>query len=1261
MANVRQDNVQIKLEIDGSQSRTELDNLSRKSKLLQEELKGLKKGTQEYVDKGKELATVTTRMGELQKEIGLTSLNSAQLTALSRQLNRELALLTPNTQSFLDKAKELGEVDNQLAKVRAEAKGVKDQLEDSGNGFLSFVKKSAAFAGIQLGVEGVVSSLKQLGSESITAAAEGSDSIADMEKSLNVTTAGAKALRTQLEGIDTRTAQEDLEGIAIAGGQLGVAAADVDEFTVSVDQAVVALGDEFTGGVEDVTKSIGGLQKLFKDTADLKPDQAITKIGSALNALGADGSATAPVVAEFAARIGQLGDLAPEISQTLGLGAAFQELGLSAEISSGGLTNVLLTASKDTAGFAKQLGLTQKEFIGLLNSDPNEVILQLAESLKGASNTEIISTLEALGVESQEATKVVSLLATQTDLVRQKQALASAEMAKGTSLTEEFNKKNTNAAAEIAKAEKSFAQYRRELGEQLIPIYIAALQYSGLFLDMLRGIPAFVRENSAVLKGLALALLALNAEQIILNGQVLYSITLEKARAVAARASAIAFRLLGVAMSANPLGLFIAGVALLIGGFITLYERSEGVRKTIAGLGAVATQVFATMKDTVLTQLRSVGDLLAGIFTFDPERIKKGLTGLGDSFNKSGKEVAAAYHKGYAEQEAKEKAAQASNEQKRQDDHKNKENKAAADRLEREKKAAAATAAALADAAQAQAVQNLKLRELALQRELIAVQEGSEQELKLKKQLVLVARDIELSDAKKTANERVLIQGQAQLALDKLNADFHKKQAADKAKQAEEDRKLTEKQALEEAEAAAAILKRQAALERDEYVRRAAELRAAAEAESVKLKGNDAQVAEQRRLIQEKLQLDLLALEEDRVTKQAAIDRRIEQSDADIALRRVQQARDTAGLFSEAREQANEQEFDIKKGLLQSQLEADLANEQLTVNERLAIIRQFHADVAVLEQERRAFADFTEREKSQFALQQVQTGIQIVGDFQKIDSDKQLAKLEKDKKARLLKLDQEYKAGMLSKEQYEAQKSSIEANYDAKTRSIKKQAAEKEKEYKIAQAIIAGVLAVIEASPNVPLQIATGIAAAAGVAKIIATPIPEFAKGGITGAPNPTWREKVRRFASGGINAVAGVANTGQLHGSGGIQMIDGATGQQLGEWERGEPYMILSRDTYANNKPLIDDLLDTSLHRGGAPVRPRGSYYEDGGTLGGNLPSGGTVAGNAEQLQVARETRDAIRALPTRLRIAWEDEDTENVEERLGEREAVRNSTGIR
>ncbi len=139
-----------------------------------------------------------------------------------------------------------------------------------------------------------------------------------------------------------------------------------------------------------------------------------------------------------------------------------------------------------------------------------------------------------------------------------------------------------------------------------------------------------------------------------------------------------------------------------------------------------------------------------------------------------------------------------------------------------------------------------------------------------------------------------------------------------------------------------------------------------------------------------------------------------------------------------------------------------------------------------------------ERDKAgiEFGLEQVSTALQTVTDFQKISSDKELAKLDKDKKAREAKLEAEYKAGTISKEGYESQKASIEADYDARTCAIKKDAAEKGKELNVAQAVIQTALSIVKASPDVPLMIAAGVTGAASIAKIIATSIPEFEKGG---------------------------------------------------------------------------------------------------------------------------------------------------------------------
>jgi hypothetical protein len=479
---------------------------------------------------------------------------------------------------------------------------------------------------------------------------------------------------------------------------------------------------------------------------------------------------------------------------------------------------------------------------------------------------------------------------------------------------------------------------------------------------------------------------------------------------------------------------------------------------------------------------------------------------------------------------------------------------------------------------------------------------------------------------------------------------------------AEVRRAAAQKQAEEEL----SIQKQQNALIVNEFERRAADLRTAAASELLKVLDTDRNAAEKRRLIQAKLQQDLVQLERDRVAQQQEIAERIAQIDDNIALRRIERRRQLSSDWSVERAKADADEQTVRQQQLDRQYAEEYFQQGLSNEQKLAISRQYLADKEALENEYADRAKERDKAGSEFGLEMTSTALQTLADFQKIATDDELAKLDKAKAARLKKLDAEYKAGTVSKENYEAQKAAIETDYDAKTRAIKKDAAEKEKELNIAQAIIQGTLAVIKASPNVPLMVAAGFTAAAGLAKIIATPIPEFEDGGVFGGQKPglakrigraagsAWRG-VKEYASGGrINPTAGVADVGQRHSGGGIRMVDGATGQHLGEWEKGEAYMILSRDTYANNKHLVDELIDTSLHRGGAAVKPKPGYFEDGGLPFG-APAASTPAtakaDSQELAQLLRETRDAIRALPSRQYIGWDQEDTAEIEERLDER----------
>ncbi|WP_020597883.1 hypothetical protein [Spirosoma panaciterrae] len=275
------------------------------------------------------------------------------------------------------------------------------------------------------------------------------DAFADIEKATGLSTAGVEKLNKELKAIDTRTTNQELRDIAVAGGQLGVANDQLLGFVENVDKAVVALGDEFTGGVDQVAKEIGGIAKLFDETKTMQIGPAINNIGSALNELGAAGSATSPVVAEFTTRMGQLGDLAPKLSETLGLGAALQELGLSAEIGASGLSGLLLTAANNSDLFAQHLGMSKKAVEDLINTSPNDFLMTLAKSFSGLAPVQVAQRLKELKVESQESIKVMSLLADQTDFVAQKQALAAKAMQEGTSLTDEFSKKNHQLARDL--------------------------------------------------------------------------------------------------------------------------------------------------------------------------------------------------------------------------------------------------------------------------------------------------------------------------------------------------------------------------------------------------------------------------------------------------------------------------------------------------------------------------------------------------------------------------------------------------------------------------------------------------------------------------------------------------------------------------------------------------------------------------------------------------------------------------------------------
>jgi hypothetical protein len=309
-----------------------------------------------------------------------------------------------------------------------------------------------------------------------------------------------------------------------------------------------------------------------------------------------------------------------------------------------------------------------------------------------------------------------------------------------------------------------------EWGQTLRPVFVAVLATLGFLLGVLKELPGFIIQNRGALLGLGAAILALNAEQVILNGLVLANVALEKGRAIATRASAAAQWLLNAAMSANPIGVVVAAVVALVGAFVTLYERSEKVRAVVNGLGQALLTFGRTYVQGLIEQFTGLGDVILGAFTLDPERIKKGMSEVGKSIKTiyfdAGKNAAGAFTKGYDEKMAADVAASAE----KQGNLFQQFAKAYQAKLDAALKArVAAEATARMEA--------LKNDEAALRVKLARVKEDSEAEMRLKQQLVTNEEKQALEDIKKTTAERAVIRAEAEQKRVKLAQEFYEKRA----------------------------------------------------------------------------------------------------------------------------------------------------------------------------------------------------------------------------------------------------------------------------------------------------------------------------------------------------------------------------------------------------------------------------------------------------------------------------------------------------
>lgn len=454
--------------LNGEQAKNQLEILEAKAKSLRKsireaadvgDLKGLKKYNKELASTQREMKQVRSEAFDAKKV--LDNLSGSSAKDLEQALKKIQSLMKNGTVKRHSKDwDELRDakirVTKELKKVNAEmgiGESKTSKFANSMNKYFTMITAGiAAFTGVVFGIKQVVQGNAEL-----------SDSFADVMKTTNLTQGEVQSLYNDFKSLNTRTARKELLQLASDAGKLGIEGKkNILDFIDAGNQIKVSLGEDLgEDAIKNIGKMVGVFSKSSKELQGLGLKEQMLAVGSAVNSIGQNSSASEEYLVAFAARLGGVSKQAGiGIDQILGYASALDQDMQQVEMAATALQNFIMKIMADPAKFAKIAGLEVKSFSKLLDTDANAAIKKVLRALneKGGFQA-LIPIFEDMGLEGSRAVGVLSSLAGSIDKIDKEQLLANKSLAEGTSITKEYNIRNTNLAASLSKLNQNISTW----------------------------------------------------------------------------------------------------------------------------------------------------------------------------------------------------------------------------------------------------------------------------------------------------------------------------------------------------------------------------------------------------------------------------------------------------------------------------------------------------------------------------------------------------------------------------------------------------------------------------------------------------------------------------------------------------------------------------------------------------------------------------------------------------------------------------------
>ena len=531
-----------------------------------------------------------------------------QLSAALRQLKKELNDIDRGSKAWDEHIRKIKRVQTELDRVNKQMKG-NESL------WTRFSKTMFQWGNALMVAAGAMTGLVLSGRKAVEAFAEMDQEMANVRKYTGMAAEQVEALNEEFKKMDTRSSRQQLNKLAQEAGRLGMQSQeDVMGFVRAADKINVAL-DELGEGA---TLTLSKLTNIFGDRERLGVEQSLLAVGSVINELSQNSTASASYLAEFASRLGGVGAQAHMTTQQImGYGAVLDSYNQKVESSSTALSQVIVRLYREPAKYAKVAGLDVKEFTDLLKQDANAALIMFLETLNKAGDMDVLSPMFAdMGENGSRAIQALATLAKHIDEVKSQQAEANKAFEEAVSIDKEFNVQNNTVQAQLDKAKKSFHEMAVELGEKLMPVMRYAITGSSAMMRALSAIVSFVVEYKNSLITLTTAIVAYTiavkagaiwtkavaAAQVIAKvATVAWTAVTQLAAAAMAllrgnlKKAAMEMRIFAAVIHASPIGLLVAGITAAVAALVMFTRRTNDAAKAQKALNDIKKEAAKRM------------------------------------------------------------------------------------------------------------------------------------------------------------------------------------------------------------------------------------------------------------------------------------------------------------------------------------------------------------------------------------------------------------------------------------------------------------------------------------------------------------------------------------------------------------------------------------------------------------------------------------------------------------------------------------------